>query len=310
MNRETFSKALFVVCALACLTPYVSPPIALLLGFIFSQTVKNPFAKYNNKITKYLLQFSVVGLGFGMNLFEAAEAGKQGLVFTVSSILVTLVLGLILGKIFSLKKNTSVLISSGTAICGGSAIAAISPVIDAQEDEMSVSLGTVFILNAIALFIFPAIGHYFGLSQSQFGLWAAVAIHDTSSVVGAAHKYGEEALQIATTVKMERALWIIPLSLVLAVIFKKKTSKIKIPYFILFFVVAMAINTFIPATQEISPYLVMVAKKGLTLTLFFIGAGLTRSALKNVGIKPFLLGAILWVFISVVSLWVIMQTVV
>jgi uncharacterized integral membrane protein (TIGR00698 family) len=309
MSRENISKIIFILCALACLTPFVSPPIALLLGFVFSQTVKNPFIKYNNKITKYLLQFSVVGLGFGMNLFEAAEAGKQGLVFTVSSILVTLALGLVLGKIFSVKRNTTVLISSGTAICGGSAIAAISPVIEAQEDEMSISLGTVFILNAIALFIFPAVGHYFNLSQNQFGLWAAVAIHDTSSVVGAAHKYGEEALQIATTVKMERALWIIPLSLILAVIFKKKTSKIKIPYFIFFFVVAMAINTFVPATQEISPYLVMIAKKGLTLTLFFIGAGLTRSALKNVGIKPLLLGAILWIFISVTSLWVIMQTV-
>jgi len=310
MNRETFSKILFVVCALACLTPYVSAPMALLLGFIFSQAVKNPFIKYNNKITKYLLQFSVVGLGFGMNLFEAAEAGKQGLVLTVSSILVTLVLGIVLGKIFSVKRNITMLISSGTAICGGSAIAAVSPVIDAQEDEMSVSLGTIFILNAIALFIFPAVGHYFGLSQKQFGMWAAVAIHDTSSVVGAAHRYGEEALQIAATVKMERALWIIPLSLVLAVIFKKKASKIKIPYFILFFVVAMAINTFIPATHDISPYLVMIAKKGLTLTLFFIGAGLTRSALRNVGIKPFLLGMALWVFISVTSLLVIIQTVV
>ena len=309
MYRKNLSQIKFVICALACLTPYVSPPIALLLGFAFSQIFTNPFIKYNNKITNYLLQFSVVGLGFGMNLFEAAEAGKQGLIFTVASILITLLLGIVLGKLLSLKKNTTVLISSGTAICGGSAIAAISPVIDAQEDEMSVSLGTVFILNAIALFIFPLIGHYFELSQHQFGLWAAVAIHDTSSVVGAAHKYGEEALQIATTVKMERALWIIPLSLILAVIFKKKTNKIKIPYFILFFVVAMVINTFVPATKEISPYLVLVAKRGLTLTLFFIGAGLTRSALKNVGIKPFLLGLILWIFISTSSLWVIMQTV-
>lgn len=242
-----------------------------------------------------------------MNLFEAAKAGKEGFVFTLSTILATLVAGIIIGKLFAIPKKTTLLIASGTAICGGSAIAAVAPVMEAKEEEISVSLATIFMLNAIALFIFPPVGHYLGLSQAKFGLWSAIAIHDTSSVVGAAAKYGEEALRIATTVKMERALWIIPLSLIMAFIFKSKNSKVNIPWFIFLFVGAMALNTYFPQLHNVSGWIVLIAKKGLTLTLFLIGAGLTRSALKNVGLKPLLLGVILWLFISAASLLVITQ---
>lgn len=309
MQKEHIIKGAFLLVAAACLTPFIDQSLALLLGLIFSQTLGHPFLTHNKKITKTLLQYSVVGLGFGMNLFDAMKAGQEGFVFTISSIAVILVLGFVIGKALSIKRNTTLLISSGTAICGGSAIAAISPVIDAKEDEISVSLGVVFILNAIALFIFPSIGHYLNLTQHQFGVWSAIAIHDTSSVVGAAQKFGEEALQVATTIKMERALWIIPLSLGMALVFKSDKNKISIPYFILFFVAAMAINTYFPQTHEIGKYIVLIAKKGLTLTLFLIGAGLTREALKSVGLKPLLLAVILWGVISVASLAVIMHTV-
>ncbi len=244
-----------------------------------------------------------------MNIYESLKSGQQGFVFTISSIAVTLLLGIAAGKYLKVKKNTTLLISAGTAICGGSAIAAISPLVNADEDEISVSLGTIFILNAIALFVFPAIGHFFLLSQNQFGLWAAVAIHDTSSVVGAAHKYGETALQIATAVKLERALWIIPLSFFIALKYKSKSSKINIPYFIFLFVIAMFINTMFPQLHTIGAYIVYAAKKGLTLTLFLIGTGLSRAALRSVGIKPLILGVFLWAVISISSLFIIIQTV-
>jgi uncharacterized integral membrane protein (TIGR00698 family) len=309
LKNEGFRKALFIIGALLCLTPWIDPPKALLMGLILSQTIGHPFIQYNKTATKYLLQFSVVGLGFGMNLYQAAQAGKQGLLFTIASIGITLLLGLLVGKLLMINKKTTILISSGTAICGGSAIAAVSPIIDAKEDEISVSLGIVFILNAIALFVFPAIGHHFNLSQQQFGLWAAIAIHDTSSVVGAAERYGALALQIATTVKLERALWIIPISLIAAFAYKGKKGKIKFPLFILFFVVAMALNTFIPQLHDIGQVLVQIAKKGLTLTLFLIGAGLTRSAIKSVGIRPLILGLFLWIVISVGSFLVIYNAV-
>lgn len=300
-------KIIFIIVAILCLFPFVEPPIALLAGFLLSFTIGHPFLKLNKKATKVLLQASVVGLGFGMNIYEAAEVGKNGFIFTASSIILTMIVGLYLGKLFRTSKNTNVLVSSGTAICGGSAIAAIAPIIDADENETSVSLGIIFILNSVALFIFPIVGHLMNMSQEQFGLWAAIAIHDTSSVVGAAQKYGDVALHLATTVKLERALWVIPLSLITAITYKKNGSKISIPYFILFYIVAMFINTYVPIVQTVSPTIVMIAKRGLTLTLFLIGAGLTREALKSIGIKPFLQGIILWICISVISLVVILN---
>jgi uncharacterized integral membrane protein (TIGR00698 family) len=308
IRNEGLRKGIFIVALLLCLTPWIDPPLALFLGLLLSQTIGHPFIQHNKKATKQLLQYSVIGLGFGMNLQQAAEAGKQGVLFTVVSIAVTIGLGLLVGRLLKIKRNTVTLVSVGTAICGGSAIAAVSPIIEAKEDEMSVSLGIVFILNAIALFIFPIIGHHFDLTQHQFGLWSAIAIHDTSSVVGAASKYGEEALQVATTVKLARALWIIPISLITAFIVKSK-GKINFPWFILGFVAAMAFKSLLPQIEPVAVVLVAIAKKGLTLTLFLIGAGLTRKAIQAVGFRPMLLGIALWLFISILSFLVIVNTI-
>lgn len=258
----------------------------------------NPFIAFNHIAITYLLQFSVIGLGFGMNATAAISAGKEGFLLTIFSIFSTLILGTFLGKWLKTDKKTSHLISCGTAICGGSAIAAISPVIKSNENQTSIALGVIFILNSIALFVFPFIGHQLDLSQKEFGLWCAIAIHDTSSVVGAANKYGAEALQIATTVKLARALWIIPISLLTAFIFKNKSQKIKIPYFIGLFILAMLFNSYVPQTAIVSPYIVNIAKIGLTITLFLIGATLNINTLKAVGVKPLFQGVLLWIFIA------------
>jgi uncharacterized integral membrane protein (TIGR00698 family) len=292
-RRITIRELIFA--AVLCVSPLVSPPVALIMGVIIAQFFEHPSI---NKVTHLLLQVSVVGLGFGMNASSALKAGKEGILFTVFSILLTLILGFFMGKIFKIDKKISYLISTGTAICGGSAIAAIAPVIKAEEKQISVALGTVFILNAIALFIFPVIGHVLNLSQTQFGLWSAIAIHDTSSVVGAASRYGSEALEVATTVKLARALWIIPLAFISTILFSNKEGSINIPYFIGLFVVAMLVNTYIP----FSHYLVAVARAGLTLTLFLIGCGLSKKVLQSVGLKPLLQGVILWISISVAAL--------
>ncbi|MBF2709207.1 YeiH family protein [Flavobacterium soyangense] len=284
------------------MTSMVSPPIALLLGLIIANLSGHPYLPLNHKATHILLQVSVVGLGFGMNVNNAFSAGREGFFFTVASIFCTLILGTLLGKWFNIDKKTSHLISCGTAICGGSAIAAIAPVIKSDEKQTSVALGVIFILNSVALFLFPVVGHRLGLSQKEFGLWCAIAIHDTSSVVGAANKYGFEALQIATTVKLARALWIIPIALITSVVFKNESRKIKIPYFIGLFIMAMLMNTYVSSIEIVAPYLVSIAKIGLTLTLFLIGAGLNRNLLKSVGIKPLFQGVLLWMFIAIASL--------
>jgi len=242
-----------------------------------------------------------------MNLAKVVEAGRTGFLFTVATIVGTLVLGFLAGRAMNIDRSTAHLISSGTAICGGSAIAAVGPVINASDEEMSVSLGTVFILNSIALFVFPFIGHRLGMTQGQFGVWAAIAIHDTSSVVGAASKYGAEALAIATTVKLTRALWIVPLTIATAFFFKRKNAKITIPWFILWFVVATIIRTYSPLTLPWDA-IVKVARIGLTVTLFLIGAGLSRKSLARVGARPLLLGVLLWITISAVSLFAVMKT--
>ena len=255
------------------------------------------------------MQVSVVGLGFGMNAMQALEAGKQGLLFTIFSIISTIALGLFIGKRLKIENNTSYLISTGTAVCGGSAIAAISTIIKSNEKQISTALGTIFILNSVALFLFPWIGHLFNLSQHQFGVWAAIAIHDTSSVVGAANKYGAIALQTATTIKLERALWIIPIAIISVFIFKSESKKIKIPYFIFLFVLAMLINTFVPAIHTEALFIVMFSKIGLKITLFLIGTSLSRDLIASVGVKPFLQGIVLWAFISILSLTIIIHTV-
>ena len=305
--NEGTRKTVFIICRVLCLTPFISPAIALLMGLVIAQFTGHPYLHLNHKATHLLLQFSVVGLGFGMNVHTAMQAGKEGVLFTIASITGTLVFGYLMGKWLNIEKKTSYLISAGTAICGGSAIAAISPVIMAEEKQISVALGCVFILNSVALFIFPAIGHHFNLSQTQFGLWCAIAIHDTSSVVGAASKYGTHALEVATTVKLARALWIVPVSFMSTFIFKNKSKKISIPYFIALFILAMVANTYLPVVKMISPYMVIIAKMGLTLTLFLIGAGLSRKILVSVGFKPLLQGVVLWAAISITALYAVMH---
>ena len=272
--------------------------------FIKFRNMGQAHPKFNKKVSKYLLQYSVVGLGFGMNLQASLASGKEGMEFTVISVVGTMLIGWFIGRKFlKVDRDTSYLISSGTAICGGSAIAAVGPVLRAKDTEMSVALGTIFILNAIALFIFPVIGHALDMSQQEFGTWAAIAIHDTSSVVGAGAAYGEEALQIATTIKLTRALWIIPLALITSFVFKSKGQKISIPWFIFFFILAMVFNTYVLNSSEtgimIGEGINSLARKTLTITLFFIGASLSRDVLKAVGIKPLIQGVLLWVTISV-----------
>jgi uncharacterized integral membrane protein (TIGR00698 family) len=298
---------IFAICVTLCLTPFITPAIALLMGLVIAQFTGHPYLHLNHKATNILLQVSVVGLGFGMNVHSAIQAGKAGVLFTVVSIISTLSFGYLMGRWFNIEKKTSFLISAGTAICGGSAIAAISPVIKAEEKQISVALGCIFILNAAALFIFPLIGHYFGLSQTQFGLWCAIAIHDTSSVVGAAGKYGAHALEVATTVKLARALWIIPVAFLSSFLFKNPSKKISVPYFIALFILAMVANTFLPAVAAISGYLIIIAKAGLTLTLFLIGAGLSRAVLQSVGFRPLLQGILLWIGISATALYAVMH---
>ncbi len=301
----TTREIIFLLALVFCLSPLITPPIALLMGLVIAQFIGHPYLHLNHKATHILLQVSVVGLGFGMNVTSALKAGKEGIIFTIVSIAGTLIAGFFLGKFLKIEKKTSFLISGGTAICGGSAIAAISPVIKAEEKQISVALGTIFILNSIALFIFPLIGHAMHLSQTQFGLWCAIAIHDTSSVVGAANKYGAQALEIATTVKLARALWIIPVTFIATLIFNNKGSKIKIPYFIGLFIVAMVLNTYVPFVNQYSNYLTGIAKAGLTVTLFLIGCGLSRKSLQAVGFKPLIQGVVLWVIISVTALWAV-----
>lgn len=288
--------ALFLALILFCITPWASPPIALACGLALALTIGTPFEK-THKLTKILLQASVVGLGFGMNLREVVAAGRSGFLFTIATIAGTLLLGWLAGRALRIERTIGHLISSGTAICGGSAIAAIGPVLDASDEQMSVSLATVFILNAVGLFVFPVIGHQSALTQHQFGIWAAVGIHDTSSVVGAAARYGAEALKVATTVKLTRALWIVPLTLATAFAFRK-SARVTIPWFILLFVVASVVRTYVQGPFDV---IVQAAKIGLTVTLFLIGAGLSRRSIAAVGARPLVFGVMLWLAISVAS---------
>lgn len=292
------------VPGLEAFSSWVTPPVALFVGLAFALLCGQAYPKFNKKVSKKLLQYSVVGLGFGMNLHASLASGKEGMLFTIISVIGTMLLGMFIGrKLLKVNRDTSYLISSGTAICGGSAIAAVGPVIKAKDSDMSVALATIFVLNAIALFIFPVLGNWLGLTQQEFGTWAAIAIHDTSSVVGAGAAYGEEALQVATTIKLTRALWIIPLALVTSVIFKNGGKKINIPWFILWFVVVILINTYLlDSVPEVGKAISGLARKGLIVTMFFIGASLSTDVLKAVGVKPLLQGVLLWVVISVGSL--------
>ena len=298
------AKVIFILALILCLSGWISPPVALSLGIIFGLSVRHPYPHFSRSAARILLQVSVVALGFGMNLHEIVKAGRSGFIYTALGISFSLIVGLVLGKFLRIGGNASYLITAGTAICGGSAIAAIGPILHADDEEMAVSLGTVFILNSIALLAFPPIGNVLHLTQSQFGLWAALAIHDTSSVVGAAAKYGAQALVVGTTVKLARALWIVPLALVTAAVKRSKT-RVPLPWFILFFCLAAVVNTYIPAFGNFDRWAFSAGRLGLTATLFLIGTGISLATVKSVGWRPLLQGVLLWIMVATVTLYLI-----
>ena len=317
--RRPAARTVFLLLAAACLTPWVGPPTALAAGVALAILVGNPFAAESRRISKPLLQASVVLLGFGMDLPSVLRAGAGGAGFAAGTILLTLGLAAVVGRLLKVDRDASALIGGGTAICGGSAIAALSGVIAADEAAISVAMGTVFILNAVALYLFPPLGHLLGLSQTQFGTWAGVAIHDVSSVVGAAGVYGRQALETATAVKLSRALWIVPVCVVAGVLHRRRLARkgtatgestpakrAPVPWFIGLFLLASVARTFVPGVASAAPVLTLVATHGLTLTLFLIGAGLSAATLRKTGWRPLAQGLILWGFISVLSLAVIL----
>jgi len=295
------TKILFFAALILCASGLVSPPLALAIGLAYGFSFENVEIPVGRNLTRYLLQASVVGLGFGMNLHEVIHAGRSGFLYTAAGIIFSMILGLMLGHLLKVGSTSSLLISAGTAICGGSAIAAVGPIANASEEEMAVSLATIFILNSIALLVFPTIGWALHLSQTQFGLWAALAIHDTSSVVGAAAKYGPTALAVGTTVKLARALWIVPLSVAVAIA-KRTKARIQWPWFIGFFCLAAVANTYVPALAPAYPILSKLGKAGLTATLFLIGTGLSRKTLQQVGVRPLMQGLALWAVVALSSL--------
>jgi uncharacterized integral membrane protein (TIGR00698 family) len=297
-------RIVFILCLLVSASGFVSPPVALAIGLVFGLTFPHPYGAQAKKYSKFLLQASVVGLGFGMNLHQVIQAGRSGFVYTMLGISFALLVGMALGTLLGVRKVPAFLIATGTAICGGSAIAAVGPITEATDEEMAISLGTVFVLNSVALLVFPLIGVALKMTQSQFGLWAALAIHDTSSVVGAAAKYGAEALGVATTVKLARALWIVPVSVGTAMVRGAK-AKIQWPWFIALFCLAAVCKTYLPAGAPAYALAVKVAKIGLTATLFLIGSGISVATIKRVGHRPLLQGIILWLLVLTGSLWLI-----
>ncbi len=299
-------KRLFFLGIILAASGLISPPFALLAGLVYGLTLTHPFHVESKSLAKFLLQASVVGLGFGMNLHEVVHAGRSGFLYTAVSITTVMSLGLGLGYLIHVSNKSSFLIAAGTAICGGSAIAAVGPIAEASEEEMAVSLGAVFILNSVALFLFPVVGFALHMTQSQFGLWSALAIHDTSSVVGATAKYGPIALAVGTTVKLARALWIVPLSIVTALTLKSK-ARIQWPWFILFFCVAAVLNTVLPVFNPAFTALSRLGRIGLTVTLFLIGTGLNKETLRKVGVRPLLQGITLWIIVGTATLTLILS---
>ena len=295
------SKNIFFLGLIVAASGLISPPVALVGGLIFGFSCTHPFQSTAKQLSKILLQISVIGLGFGMNLHEVLRAGRSGFLYTAIGISFAMLLGWALGKRLGVKKRISFLISAGTAICGGSAIAAVAPITDASEEEIAIALGTIFVLNSVALLTFPLIGSALHLSQTQFGLWAALAIHDTSSVVGAAAKYGALALLVGTTVKLARALWIVPVSVGTAVA-RKSDARIQWPWFILFFCLAAVANTYLHQFNPIYVALKHLGIIGLTATLYLIGTGLSMKTLKEVGVRPLVQAVLLWAVVATGSL--------
>ena len=299
-------KNLFFVGIVLAAAGFLSPPLALAAGLAYGLFVEHGYHIEARQLSKFLLQASVVCLGFGMNLGQVVRVGRSGFVYTAIGIAFALGLGLLLGKLLTIEKTQSFLISAGTAICGGSAIAALAPVTDATEEQMAVSMGTVFVLNSVALFLFPLVGALLHLSQTQFGLWAALAIHDTSSVVGAAAKYGMVALSVGTTVKLARALWIVPVALGVAAV-RRSNRRVHLPWFILFFVLAAVMNSYVPALRAVYPELARLGRLGLAVTLFLIGTGISRQMIRRVGVRPMVQGILLWIVVGSVSLLSILK---
>jgi len=295
------SKNVFFMGIILTASGLVSPPLALLAGIVYGFSFAHPYHLDSKNLSRLLLQASIVALGFGMNLRQVVSAGKAGFLYTAIGISTALLLGWGLGRLLQVAGKASFLITAGTAICGGSAIAAIAPITKPNDEEMAMSLGTVFTLNSVALLLFPAIGAALHLSQTQFGLWAALAIHDTSSVVGAAAKYGTQALQIGTTVKLARALWIVPVAMVTAYATKTK-ARVQWPWFILLFCLAAVANTYLPMGARVFGMLSGLGRVGLTVVLFLIGTGLSKETLQRVGARPFLQGVLLWAIIATASL--------
>jgi uncharacterized integral membrane protein (TIGR00698 family) len=298
------TKNIFFVGLVVAASGLISTPWALLAGLIYGLSFAHPYHLDAKRLSAFLLQASVVALGFGMNLHEVVRAGRSGFMYTAIGISFAMLLGLGIGNLFKVHRTSSFLICAGTAICGGSAIAAVGPVLNAGEEEMAVSLGSVFVLNSVALFLFPVIGYALHLTQSQFGLWSALAIHDTSSVVGATAKYGAQALMIGTTIKLARALWIVPLAFAVAILRKSKT-RIRWPWFILLFCLAAVASTFLPWFGPLYPRLSALGKTGLTVTLYLIGTGISKSTLKQVGVRPLVQGILLWAIVAIASLTLI-----
>jgi uncharacterized integral membrane protein (TIGR00698 family) len=316
-DKTLFIKVLYIICA--CLTVVwldISSALALALGLLFGVILKNPFLETTKLLTHRLLSLAVIGLGAGMNLMVVAKVGSQGFLYTFLGIFLTITLGLMFGRLLRVQHNSSWLISVGTAICGGSAIASVAPVLKAKQHEISIALGIVFLLNSIALLLFPHIGHHFAMTQEQFGLWAALAIHDTSSVVGASLAYGTDALRIGTTVKLARALWIVPVTLMVGIYVARlqkgddasgNQAKRKYPWFILGFLIAAALNTWLPIFQGVAGPIELLAKRLMVLTLFIIGSNLNIEILKGMGIKPLVQGISLWLIAASLSLVAILQ---
>lgn len=300
------AKNLFFIGLILAASGLLSPPVALAAGLVYGLSFVHPFHMDARRLARFLLQVAVVGLGFGMNLTEVLHVGASGFVYTAASISFALALGWLLGRLLRVEKTESFLISAGTAICGGSAIAALAPILQADDEAMAVSLGTVFVLNSVALLIFPVIGTALHLSQTQFGLWAALAIHDTSSVVGAAAKYGAVALAVGTTVKLARALWIVPVS-VAAATGRKHSAQIQWPWFILFFCLAAVANSILPMLHPVFAKLSHLGVLGLTVTLFLIGTGISRQTLREVGVRPMVQGVLLWIVVGAGSLGLILR---
>lgn len=303
-------KSIFFLGLLLAASGLVSPPVALVGGIAYGFSVEHPLRREASSLAKLLLQISVVMLGFGINLQQVIHAGRSGFLYTAISIACAVTIGLLLGRLLKIGGKASYLITMGTAICGGSAIAALAPITDANEEEISISMGTVFLLNSVALLLFPAVGWWLHLSQNQFGLWAALAIHDTSSVVGATSKYGNQALAIGTTVKLARALWIVPVSLITASLMSRFSGanragtkpRVKVPWFIFLFLLASVASTYLVRLAPLYLDLNKLGKLGLTATLFLIGTSLSKRTLKQVGIRPLVQGVVLWIIVGTASL--------